>query len=107
MSAMPAIPLKLDGKDYVVLPKNEYYRLLGKAPPDAVDAVEAARAALARDLKTARKHAGLTQGELADKLGVGQPMVSGAEGGRISVGEDYVHRVLKACGLPKTWKAPG
>lgn len=106
MRDMPATPLKLDGKDYVILPRHEYERLLGKAPPDAVDAVEAARAAIARDLKAARKHAGLTQGQLAEKLGVGQPMVSGAEGGRISVGEDYVHRVLKACGLPKHWKAP-
>lgn len=106
MSAMPAVTLNLDGKDYVVLPKNEYYRLLGKAPPDAVDALAFARAAIARDLKAARKQAGLTQAELAAALAVGQPMVSGAEGGRIDVGEAYIKRVLKACRLPKDWKAP-
>ena len=45
----------------------------------------------------------LTQAELAKKLGVKQPIVSKAECGTGRVGERYIARVLKACGLPKDW----
>jgi hypothetical protein len=44
-----------------------------------------------------RARAGLTQGELADKLGKSQTMVSQAEGGKPRIGERYpLHRSLQA-----------
>lgn len=104
MGDMPAVNISLDGKDYVILPKNEYYRLLGKAPPDAVDALEFATRVVADDVKAAREAAGLTQAQLAKKMGISQPMVSGAERGTIAIGEEYVMAVLKVCKLPKGWK---
>jgi ribosome-binding protein aMBF1 (putative translation factor) len=99
--------LRLDGKAYVVLPKAEYLRLRkGETPPGTVDALEYADAAISRNLRAAREKAGLTQADLAEKLGKSQAMVSQAEAGKVSVGERYVATVLKACGLPKDWR-PG
>src|SRR5258708_36508589 len=70
----------------------------------AVDAVEYTRRSLGKSLRAAREAAGLTQAELASKLGKAQPMISGAESGTVRVGERHVAAVLKACGLPKDWK---
>lgn len=100
--------IKLGKNEYVIIPKAEYLRLTGVAgvPSGSVDAVEFARASIGRTLKAAREHAGLTQAELAKRLKKSQPMVSGAEGGSISVSDRYVLAVLKACGLPEDWKGP-
>jgi DNA-binding XRE family transcriptional regulator len=79
---MAAQMLELDGKSYVLLPRNEYDRLatLSKAadlPPlpekDAdghYPAIEYARASLARKFIRDRVAAGLTQRELARLAGV-------------------------------------
>ncbi len=97
--------LKLDGRTYVILPKAEYLRLRrGDAPPRTVDAIEHARGSLGADLRAARDAAGLTQEDLAAKLGKCQSSVSQAESGQVSVDERYVAAVLKACKLPKDWK---
>lgn len=100
--------IKLGKTEYVILPKAEYLSLQEMAgiPAGSVDAIEFARASIGRTLREAREHAGLTQAELAKKLGKSQPMVSGAEGGSINVSERYVAVVLKACGLPKDWSGP-
>ena len=99
--------LRFGKGEYVVLPKAEYLRLRkGEAPPGTVDALAYADEAIAQGLRQAREAGGLTQVELAAKLGKSQGMVSGAEGGRVRVGERYIASVLKACGLPKDWKAP-
>jgi ribosome-binding protein aMBF1 (putative translation factor) len=97
--------LELGGKTYVILPKADYLRLRrADTPPNTVDAIEYARNSIAADLRAARAEAGLTQDKLASKLGKSQTMVSQAESGETSVGENYVAAVLKACGLPKDWK---
>lgn len=74
--------LKLDGRDYVVLPREDYDRLRGLAKlaqlspfpaPDAegnYPAVEYARASLARDIVRDRVNAGLSQRELARMAGI-------------------------------------
>ncbi len=97
--------IKLGKTEYVVIPRAEYLKLQEQAgiPAGSVDAVAFARSSIGETLKQARKHAGLTQAELAAKLKKSQPMISGAEGGTISVSERYVAAVLKACGLPKDW----
>lgn len=96
--------LHIDGREYVVVPKAEYLRLVKGEPRN--EALEFTMVALGRDLKAAREHAGLSQVELAAKLKKAQATVSGSENGRIRVGEDYVRKVLKVCGLPADWKAP-
>jgi transcriptional regulator with XRE-family HTH domain len=60
----------------------------------------------ARRLFDARRHAGLTQMALAQRLGKSQAFVSMAESGRAVVGDRYVQAVLAACGLPPSWGAP-
>ena len=104
MSESPAT-LNIDGKHYVILPRAEYLKLVqSSAKPETLkDARSVVRAALGTNLRSARKVAGLTQIELAERLDISQAMVSAAEAGRERVAERYVARVLKACGLPKDW----
>lgn len=80
-----------------------------RVPPGAVDALEFARTAIARDLEAARTQAGLTHAELAAKLGVDEITVADAERGNFDAAtvEPYVARVLEACGLPEGWTPPG
>jgi ribosome-binding protein aMBF1 (putative translation factor) len=103
-SSAVAGTLTIRGTEYVVLPRAEYLKQVGMVPPGSVEALSYVRASVAEGLRAARETAGLTQGELADKLGKSQTLVSQAEGGRERVGERYVASVLKACGLPKDWK---
>lgn len=96
--------VKVEGKEYVLIPKDEYDALVGAVPAGAVEAVPFAMKAVAADLRKARKVGGLTQSELAKKLKVSQPMVSSVEAGRTAPPKGYVDALLKACGLPKAWK---
>lgn len=100
--------LTLGGTEYVILPRSEYERLTEQAGGDtnAVDAATFGRETLGRNLRQARESAGLTQEELAARLRKSQPMVSGAESGRVKVGAAYVKAVLRACGLPNDWAPP-
>lgn len=98
--------IMLDSKEYVILPKAEYVKLSkGAVPPDSIDAIAHADASIGTNLKLAREASGLTQEQLAERLGKSQAMVSGAENGRVRVSARYVAAVLKACGLPSTWTA--
>jgi transcriptional regulator with XRE-family HTH domain len=54
---------------------------------------------LARRVRLARENAGLTQVELARRLGRSQAVVSLAETGGTRIGERYVRAVMVACGL--------
>lgn len=69
-------------------------------------AADLLRWGIAEDLKAARRHAGLTQKELAAAIGRTQSAVSGSESGAIRVASAYVEAVLRACDLPDDWKAP-
>jgi transcriptional regulator with XRE-family HTH domain len=59
-----------------------------------------------RRLWEARRQAGLTQAQLAKRLGRSQAMVSQAESGHSHVSERYVNRVLEACELQPGWGLP-
>jgi ribosome-binding protein aMBF1 (putative translation factor) len=99
-----AAKLRIADQDLVVLTRSDYLRLVEAAGPGALkDADEVVRASIGSGLRHARETAGLTQAELAKRLGVKQPIVSKAESGTGRVGERYIARVLKACGLPKDW----
>lgn len=58
---------------------------------------------IGQNLRAARNHRGLTQKELAARIGRAQTTVSQAESGRIPVSLAYVRDVLKACGCPRNW----
>jgi ribosome-binding protein aMBF1 (putative translation factor) len=96
--------LTVRGVEYVVIPKAEYLRMKGATALRTVDAHEAIRGSIGEGLRAAREEAGLTQAELAERMGKSQTMVSQAESGTARVSERYVRAVLDACGLPEDWK---
>jgi ribosome-binding protein aMBF1 (putative translation factor) len=89
------------GVEYVVIPKADYLRMQDSTL--GVDAHTFIRSSIGADLRAAREHAGLTQAELAERMGKSQTMVSQAESGTARVSERYVKAVLKSCGLPEDW----
>ena len=95
--------IKVEGVEYALLPRAELERLTRKGD-GLTDAREYTRQLIAHDLRRARAAAGLTQAELAERIGRSRSMVAGAEGGHQRVGAPYVARVLKACGLPMDWR---
>ena len=103
--------LNLGGHEYVVVPRAQYDQLLALAGKSAdtrelaVDAVAFAMKRIGANVRAARTEAGLTQIELAKRLGKSQSLIAGIEAGRVKAGEEYVRSVLAACGLPKRWKA--
>jgi ribosome-binding protein aMBF1 (putative translation factor) len=56
------------------------------------------RMAIAQELYNARKKAGLTQAELAEKMKVSQPMVARLERGRGNISCDTLLKYATACG---------
>ena len=58
-------------------------------------------ARVAQAIKEVRQQAGLSQNDLALKLGVVQPTISGWERGENSPGLSDLSRIEKACGHPK------
>ena len=74
--------------------------LEGRRAPEA----DARTKALAPRLRAARRQAGLTQAQLAGRLGRSQALVSLAERGGLRTGIPYLHAVLDACGLSRDWQ---
>ncbi len=74
--------------------------LEGRRAPEA----DARAKALAPRLRAARRQAGLTQAQLAGRLGRSQALVSLAERGGLRIGTPYLHAVLDACGLSRDWQ---
>ncbi|HEY3271833.1 MAG TPA: DUF2442 domain-containing protein [Geothrix sp.] len=74
--------------------------LEGRRAPEA----DARAKALAPRLRAARSQAGLTQAQLAQRMGRSQALVSLAERGALRIGTPYLRAVLDACGLPDDWQ---
>jgi len=74
--------------------------LAGRRAPEA----DARAKALAPRLRAARRQTGLTQAQLAERMGRSQALVSLAERGALRIGTPYLHAVLDACGLPRDWQ---
>ena len=93
--------VRIAGVDFVLVPAARRALGLqpGTPPSRAVNAT-------ARRLWEARREAGLTQAQLAKRLGRSQALVSQAESGRSRVSERYVDRVLEACQLQAGWRLP-
>jgi DNA-binding XRE family transcriptional regulator len=75
--------------------------LEGRRAPEA----DARAKALAPRLRAARRQAGLTQAQLAERMGRSQALVSLAERGALRIGTPYLRTVLEACGLPLDWQS--
>ncbi len=67
-------------------------------------AADARAKVLAPHLRAARRQAGLTQTQLAERMGRSQALVSLAERGALRIGTPYLRAVLEACGLPSDWQ---
>ena len=74
--------------------------LEGRRAPEA----DARAKVLAPRLRAARRQAGLTQAQLAERMGRSQALVSLAERGALRIGTPYLQTVLEACGLPSDWQ---
>jgi ParB-like chromosome segregation protein Spo0J len=108
MIAKPAIPhpmLSIAGVDYVVVPSTEYLDLIGRASAGArlPEAKALVIAEMGRRVRAARAEAGLSQAELAQRMGMSQARVSRAESGLVSLSAAFLARVHKACGLDVDW----
>jgi transcriptional regulator with XRE-family HTH domain len=58
-------------------------------------------------LRIARQHAGLEQGELADRIGVSRNTVSNAENNRVATRRLLINAWALACGVPVSWILTG
>ena len=102
------VNVKLEGRDYVILPRVEYDRLTGLAKvaelpplptPDAdgnYPAVDYARASLARNIIRKRVEAALTQRELAKLAGIRHETLCRIEGGKHTPSMASVTRLERA-----------
>jgi transcriptional regulator with XRE-family HTH domain len=74
---------------------------------ESLETAESVREA-ARFVREMREHAGFTQGQLAEKLGVTQPRISEIERGNTPEGIGYalLRRVANACGFPNWPMSP-
>ena len=61
---------------------------------------------LSERVKQARNHAGLTQKELADKVGIAQTAISQLESGKTQR-STYLFQIADACGVSAVWLAAG
>lgn len=117
------------GEELVILPRAEFERitaLAGEAEEDAADvaAYDAAKAELQRSgevpwpaelsalllkrksrLAAARKWRGLSQAELAAKIGVAQGFLSDIERKRRTGGAETIARLAAALDVPVSWLA--
>jgi transcriptional regulator with XRE-family HTH domain len=93
--------IRIGGVDFVLVPATRSASgvELGGVPSRATNATK-------RRLWEARREAGLTQAQLAKRLGRSQAMVSQAESGNSQVSERYVSKVLEACELQPGWGLP-
>lgn len=76
-----------------------------KRRPDAVELLEEdpLRVQIARQLRTARKEAGLTQAQLSEASGMSQPVISGMESPTGPMPEiESMDRFMQACGKKLT-----
>lgn len=104
--AKQAEPVRLDleGVEYLLIAKGAYVQWRDAQGGDASERGSGARPRglkeIARRLREARRAAGLSQVDLARKLGKSQAFVSQTENARVRVGDRYLSSVLRACGLP-------
>lgn len=61
---------------------------------------------LSERIKAARQHAGLTQRELADRVGIAQTAISQLESGKTQR-STYLFQISEACGVSAMWLANG
>ena len=111
---MTAKIIELAGKRWAILSERDYKRLKAQASaeddgpalpkPDAkgnYPAVEYARISLARKIIKARRHAGLTQAELARRAGIRPETLNRIEKGKTSPDTATIakiDRALEPCG---------
>jgi len=105
--------VELDGRDYVILAREEYERLLGMEKvallpplpePDAegnYPAVEYVRASIARDVVRERAELGLTQRDLAKLAGVRVETVCRIETGKHTASTATIQKLGRALKLAR------
>jgi len=92
-----------NGKRFVLVPFDDYQRLTAALPPlppaaadGSRDAIEFARASIARRLILERRGAGLSQERLAKMAGVRQETISRIESGKHTATIRVMDKIYKA-----------
>jgi ribosome-binding protein aMBF1 (putative translation factor) len=110
---MAVATLRMDGKEYAVVPLAEYRRLLSRQgnvlddegdlprmPPRRANgdypAVQAARVSIARDIIRSRRAAGLSQAELARRAGIRVETLNRIERAKVTPDAATVEKIEKA-----------
>jgi len=103
-----ACSIEIGGVQCLIVPAADYEALRERAQSaDERAPMPALRKPrdIARTLRDARRTAGISQRQLAERLGRSQSMVSQAERGSARLGERYLRAVLDACGQSDSWVA--
>ena len=90
--------IRVGNRKFVLVPAREYRRLRLLAGAEKQDAVEFARASIARDLARKRDAARLTQADVAAKAGIRIETLSRIENGRGNPTVATVRKILRALG---------
>ncbi|MCK6527301.1 helix-turn-helix transcriptional regulator [Myxococcota bacterium] len=60
---------------------------------------ELARRRVARTIRAAREQAGVSQAELAERVGTNQPSIARVESGKVTPKIDFLDRIARALGM--------
>ncbi len=86
------------GRDFVLIPAEEYRRLRRLADDEVVDAVQFAKESIGRDLARLRREAGLSQAEVASRAKIRAETLSRLENAKGNPTVATIKRILTALG---------
>lgn len=98
MNNLKCKELKVGGKTFCLVPKEDYLATLRALEGASVDAREFIQSSIASDLREKREAAGLTQVEVAKKAKMRQEVLSRIETGQGNPTVATIKRILRAIG---------
>jgi DNA-binding XRE family transcriptional regulator len=88
--------VEIGGKPYVILPRDDFDRLVAGAQPPGVNAAPFGMISVGPDLRARRHQAGMTLSELADRADIAPETLSRIENGHTNPSIRTVRSILNA-----------